>query len=551
MPLSALALLAALPILLTIVLMGGFLWPAKKSMPVAWFLSGILALAVWRVEPVRVLASAMQGVLLSLDILIIVFGALLLLNIMQSSGAMGVINQGLRGVTTDRRVQLVIIAYAFGAFIEGSAGFGTPAALAAPLLIGLGFPPLAAAVVALICNSTPVSFGAVGTPIMIGVRAGVEGLLPAEVPMAEFLVDVGYWTALIQFLPGLFVPLLAIMVMTRYFGKNRSFKEGLQAAPFALFGALTFLAPYLITSRITPELPSVVGALISLPVIILAARAGFLAPKGTWEFDRKWESVWGKPAKKLKRCGGKEAPISLFLAWLPYVVIGLILVVTRIGVGKDALQGVTISWPGIFGVDGINYTMMPLWLPGVPFVIVAILAACIYKIKYAQLVSDFKITSKRLGPAAIALFFSVGVVRIMVNSGVNLSGHDSMLLVMSRVTADLAGEAWPLVAPLIGVIGAFISGSNTVSNILFAGFQDSIASLLGISRIITVALQVVGGAAGNMICVHNLLAVAAVTGVLGLEGKMLRINLLPCLFIAGLAGLVGLFFTHVVGANVF
>ena len=138
MPLSALALLAALPILLTIVLMGGFLWPAKKSMPVAWFLSGILALAVWRVEPVRVLASAMQGVLLSLDILIIVFGALLLLNIMQSSGAMGVINQGLRGVTTDRRVQLVIIAYAFGAFIEGAAGFGTPAALAAPLLIGLG-----------------------------------------------------------------------------------------------------------------------------------------------------------------------------------------------------------------------------------------------------------------------------------------------------------------------------------------------------------------------------------------------------------------------------
>ena len=138
--------------------------------------------------------------------------------------------------------------------------------------------------------------------------------------MAEFLVDVGYWTALIQFLPGLFVPLLAIMVMTRYFGKNRSFKEGLQAAPFALFGALTFLAPYLITSRITPELPSVVGALISLPVIILAARAGFLAPKGTWEFDRKWESLWGKPAKKLKRCGGKEAPISLFLAWLPYNV---------------------------------------------------------------------------------------------------------------------------------------------------------------------------------------------------------------------------------------
>lgn len=203
MSMSVLALLAFLPILLTIILMGWLLWPAKKSMPIAWFMTAIMALVVWRVEPIRVLASAIQGVLLSLDILIIVFGALLVLNIMQSSGAMEVINQNLQKVTADRRVQLVIIAYAFGAFIEGAAGFGTPAALAAPLLIGLGFPPLAAAVVALICNSTPVSFGAVGTPIMIGVRAGVEGLLPAEVPMAEFLVDVGYWTALIQFLPGL------------------------------------------------------------------------------------------------------------------------------------------------------------------------------------------------------------------------------------------------------------------------------------------------------------------------------------------------------------
>jgi lactate permease len=219
--------------------------------------------------------------------------------------------------------------------------------------------------------------------------------------------------------------------------------------------------------------------------------------------------------------------------------------------GRDALQGVTFSWPGIFGMEGINYTMIPFWLPGFPFVIVALLAAIIYKMKFAQVVADISTTSKRLMPAAIALFFAVGVVRIMVNSGINLSGHESMLLVMSSFTAVLAGGSWPLVAPLIGVTGSFISGSNTVSNILFAGFQDSVASLLGISRTITVALQVVGGAAGNMICVHNLLAVAAVAGVLGLEGKMLRINLLPCLFIAGLSGLAGLLFVYAVGTGVF
>lgn len=551
MPLFVRAFLAASPILLTIVLMGWLFWPAKKSMPIAWGLAGILALAVWRVEMVRVLAAAMQGVLMSLDILIIVFGAVLVLNIMTSSGAMGVINTGLRTVTADRRVQLVIIAYVFGAFIEGAAGFGTPAALAAPLLIGLGFPPLAAAVVALVCNSTPVSFGAVGTPIMIGVRAGMEGLLPAEMPMTDYLVYVGHWVAVIHFLVGLLVPLLAIMVMTRYFGKSRSFKDGLQVAPFAVYSALIFLVPYIITSRIAPELPSVVGALIALPIIILSARAGFMMPKSAWDFDEKWESDWGKPAEILKGDDGKTAPMSLFMAWSPYIVIGLILVVTRMGVGEAALRGVTLNWHGIFGVEGINYTMRPLWLPGFPFMIIALLAALLYKMKFAQAVSNVKVTAKRLVPAAIALFFAVGVVRIMMESGVNLSGYESMLLAMSKFTADAVGAAWPLVAPLIGVVGAYISGSNTVSNILFAGFQDSIASLLGISRIITVALQVVGGAVGNMICVHNLLAVAAVTGVLGQEGKLLRMNLFPCLLISVLAGLLGLLLIYVVGVGVF
>ncbi|MBT9171932.1 MAG: L-lactate permease [Syntrophomonadaceae bacterium] len=545
------AFLAALPLLATIVLIGGFLWPAQKAMPIAWALAALLAAVVWQVDLVRVLASGMQGALIALDILVILFGAVLVLNIMQSSGAMGVINKGLQGVTADRRVQVLIIAYAFGAFIEGAAGFGTPAALAAPLLIGLGFPPLAAAVVALICNSTPVSFGAVGTPIMVGLRAAVDGLLPAEMPIADFLVYVGHWVALLHFLIGLLVPLIAVMVLTRYYGKSRSVKEGLQAAPFALFSALAFLVPYFITSRIAPELPSVIGGIISLPVIILASRAGFMTPKSPWEFDEKWESGWGKPPETVEENAGKEAPMSLFLAWLPYVVIGLILVATRMGVGQDVLRGVTLSWSGIFGVPGINYTMMPLWLPGTPFVLAAFLAAFMYRMKFERVMTDFSKTFKRVGPAAVALVFAVGVVRIMMNSGVNLSGYEGMILVMSRFTADVVGGAWPLVAPFIGVAGAFISGSNTVSNILFGGFQYSIASLLGISHVITAALQVVGGALGNMICVHNLVAVAAVAGVLGLEGKMIRINLAPCLILTFLAGLLGLLLIYVIGAGVF
>ena len=194
---------------------------------------------------------------------------------------------------------------------------------------------------------------------------------------------------------------------------------------------------------------------------------------------------------------------------------------------------------------------MPLWLPGFPFVVVAALSAFIYRMKFDRVMTDLSMTFKRLAPAAIALVFAVGVVRIMMNSGVNLSGYESMLLVMSKFTADVVGGAWPLVSPFIGVVGAFISGSNTVSNILFGGFQDSIASLLGISRVITAALQAVGGATGNMICVHNLVAVATVTGVLGAEGRMIRINILPCAVLTLLAGLLGLLFVYVVGVGVF
>jgi len=540
-------LLASLPIVLTVVLMGVYLWSAKKAMPIAWVLAGAIALAVWRVDVIRVVASAVQGALMSIDILIIVFGAIFVLNIMQRTGAMAVINRGLQSVSSDRRVQVVIIAYAFGAFIEGAAGFGTPAALAAPLLIGLGFPPLAAAIVSLISNSTPVSFGAVGTPIMVGLRSGVDGLLPAQMPIDNFLVYVGHWTAIIHFIGGLFVPLLAVLVLTKYFGKSRSFKEGWQAAPFAFFGALCFLVPYIITSRIAPELPSVIGGLIALPAIIIGAKAGFLVPKTSWEFDTKWESDWGKTAEVTAKGTDHGSSISLLGAWMPYIVIGLILVATRMGLFRAELRSLVFAWRNILSVQGINYTIMPLWIPGVVFVIIATIAAVLYGMKFSAFTEELQKSFNRIIPAAIALVFAVGVVRIMVNSGVNQSGYESMLLVMSRFTADTVGGAWPLVSPVIGVIGAFISGSNTVSNILFGGFQYGIASLLGISRIIVSSTQVVGGAVGNMICVHNLVAVATVAGVLGMEGKMIRINLIPCAIITLIAGTLGMIFVYIFG----
>ncbi|MHC4808148.1 MAG: L-lactate permease, partial [Planctomycetota bacterium] len=221
MPLGLLALLAFIPILTILILMVGMRWPATKAMPVSWILAVILALLIWKTPLNWVAASSINGVFLALQILIIVFGALVLLFTLKASGALRAISNGFTNISEDRRVQAILIAWLFGAFIEGSAGFGTPAALMAPLLLSLGFPALAAVMVSLIANSTPVSFGAVGTPTWGGVGwtldiAEVQQALDvAGMTFPEFIHKIGFWTALQHFFMGIFVPLIMVAMMTR------------------------------------------------------------------------------------------------------------------------------------------------------------------------------------------------------------------------------------------------------------------------------------------------------------------------------------------------
>jgi len=166
------ALLAILPILSAGVLMVGFRWPAKRAMPISFVMAVIIALAFWQVALVHVIASTIQGLFLTLDLLFIVFGAILLLNTLKHSGAIASIRTGIANISPDRRIQVVLIAWLFGSFIEGSSGFGTPAAICAPLMVALGFPALAAVMIGMMIQSTPVTFGAVGTPIIVGVTGG-------------------------------------------------------------------------------------------------------------------------------------------------------------------------------------------------------------------------------------------------------------------------------------------------------------------------------------------------------------------------------------------
>ncbi len=536
-----LTVIAFLPILVTVVLMAVFNWTAKRVLPLAWFLVCIIALAVWRMNLGHVLGYSLFGALKALDVIIIIFGAVLILNTLKQSGAMRSINNGFMHITKDRRIQAIIIGWMFGAFIEGAAGFGTPPALTAPLLVGLGFPPLAAAMVSLIFNSTPVSFGAVGTPLFGAVNSLTAYLGSAGAQrFTELLTN---QVAFLHSIAGVFIPLIGLCFLVMFFGKEKSLKHAFAAAPFALFAGVVFVVPYYFTARLLgPEFPSLVGALVGLPILLWAAKSGFLMPKTPWDFpdQNDWAEDWKSNFAQVEKVSA-DAPMALLKAWIPYILIALILVATRIPAFglKNLLSSAKLVVPNIMGIRGLDYELVWGYLPGIiPFSLVAVLTHFIHGMKIEQTKAAWCDTFRQISGAAGALFFGVAMVQLMLNSHVNSQGLDSMMTTMAQTVAALAGNAFILFAPFIGVLGTFMSGSNTVSNILFSSFQYETALFLELPPLIIVALQVVGGAIGSMISVNSVVTACATVGTVGAEGKLIKRNVLPCFIYALIVALL-------------
>lgn len=542
-----LALMAFLPILVVVVLMTVMNYPAKKALPLAWVLTCIMAFAGWGMEAKVIAGASIYGALKSFDVLLVIFGAILLLNTLEYSGAMASINNGFMGISPDRRVQAVIVGWLFGAFIEGAAGFGTPAALAGPLLVGLGFPPLAAAMIALIFNSTPVPFGVVGVPTFGALSVLEQSLASAPISLEAFRYLLSKCIAVPQAFIGTFVPLLALCFLTKFFGKERSIKPALAVAPFAIFAGLAFTIPFLVTAWfLANELPSLVGALIGLPLVLWATKKGFLIPKQTWDFPEKndWPQTWGGNLSEPAASQNTESKIMpLWLAWTPYFIIALILVLTRIpSLGlKGWMNDQVLTIPAIFGYQVFTYNLAYLFSPGTVFALIALVTVVLHHMPTKQTALAWRLTFKQLTSPLIALVFGVAMVQLMLNSNINPSNMDSMMVTMAKAAVAVFGSAWPLVSPFVGVLGAFISGSNTVSNILFAAFQYDVASQLNISHTWIVALQVIGGAVGNMICVNNVVAACATVGAIGVEGIIIKRNFLPCFLYSIAAALVVMF----------
>ena len=557
MPLWLQALLAILPILVAAVLLVGFRLPARLAMPVVYVLAVLIGGFAWMMPPTQIVAASIQGLFIAGEIIFIIFAAILLLNILKRSGAIAAIRAGFTSITPDRRIQVVIVCWLFGSLIEGASGFGTPAAITAPLLVALGFPAVTAVMLGMMVQSTPVTFGAVGTPILVGVRGGLESvevneqLTSAGLEFAEYLQIITSHAVLLHAIVGTVMPLLMIMMMTRFFGENRSWTEGLSVWPFALLGGVAFTIPYYFTGIfLGPAFPSLLGGLIGLGIVTTAARKGFLMPKDQWDFpDRSsWPTDWvGKLEMRLEVPEKMMSPVR---AWMPYLLVAILLVLTRLPQLPFGaiLRSFVFRWEGILGTPVVASTA-PLYLPATMLLVVVVMTVILHRMRIEQFTSAVYESSKTLIGAGFVLIFAVPMVRIYINSGVNALDIQSMPIAMAEWVSLNVGSVWPFFAPFIGALGAFIAGSNTVSNLMFSLFQHGVATALEVSAAMVVALQAVGAAAGNMIAIHNVVAASATVGLLGQEGATLRRTIIPTLYYLVATGVLGLIAIHVLGVT--
>ncbi len=499
--------------------------PAKRGMLYSAIIVILLAFTVWGLEGNVLLASILQGGHKALTILFILFGAIVLLNTLRNTGAVDRINEGFRNISPDMRVQVVIVAFLFGSLIEGAAGFGTPAAVTGPLLVALGFTPLAAATAALIADSTAVSFGAVGTPIIVGL-SNIEGA------GLELFKEIGILVTRMDLLIGTLMPFIIVLVLTIAFGKKKKFTSAFALLPWTLVvGATYSVSAALYAALFGPEFVSILASISALAIATITAKKKFLLPKVVWQ------DALAADYKAVE----KKSEMSLISAWSPYFVVVALLLLTRIvpEIKRFSQTAIDFGWKNILGIEGINSAWQVLYSPGAVLVLAAIISVFTQRKTLASFTKASKESLLSVKGAAFALIPTLALVQVFTNSGLNTKALVSMPEYIALTMTTSLGEVWLFVAPFLGILGAFITGSATVSTLTFSPIQYNVAMEVGLHSNVVLAQQVAGGAAGNMICVHNVVAASAVVGLVGKEGDIIRKTLIPALVYGLLVGIAG------------
>lgn len=467
-----------------------------KTSVITLLVTAFLAYSYWKIFPDFLTASLIKGTLIAFDIFIIILGAIFFLEVIKGLKIIDSISYHLEIVSKDLRVQVIILAWLFESFLEGTAGFGVPAVVVVPLLIGLGIKPIKALIIGLLGNGAPGIFGAAGTPI----RIGFEGLNVSGV--AE--------TAVIVNLVGIIVPVAMLWVLVS--GRQNSWQRFFEALPFAIWSGIVFLVPSIFVLPLGQEFPSIIGPAIGMTLVIITSKLGIFIPK---HIMRDPEA----PKQKTE--------ISFFKSILPYAVLIILLIS-----GKIFLSGTVM--PIKFGQVSHTFNFFN---PGFAFILSAILVGLFWKSKKTSLFKSFSSSIKRSFEPFVVIACMSAFVHIMIFSGQNQTGYQSPILLIAKMFETSFLPFW---APFVGAFGGFLTGSVTVSNIMFGNFLSMAAFALGITPAKILALALVGGAAGNMIGLADILAAESVIDLKNKEREVLKGVIATCLIYVVLTGIVGL-----------
>lgn len=489
--------IAMIPVLWLIVSLGVLKMPAHKTCSFTVILTLAIAIICWRMKFIDGITATVEGMAIALwPILLVIVAALFTYNLAVETKTMDVIKKMLSSITTDKRIQVLILAWGFGGFLEAVAGYGTAVAIPASILASLGFNPLFAAVICLLANTVPTAFGALGIPVTT--LATVTGLEVVHLSYVTSIQLAGF-IVLIPFL---------LVILT-----EKSIKALKGVIAITLVSGITFAVPQIFIAKyLGADLPALVASICSMACTILMAKA----------MNKE------KVETKEDKIGLKEG----VLAWLPYILLcGLILIASPLVPSINSLLAKASSNIHIYTGDATSTTAFS-WIntPGMMILIATFIAGLIQKLKFTYMLDVLKRTVIQLKTSFITIMSIVAISKIMSHSGMTSS--------ISFGLCAITGSFYPLIAPLLGAIGTFVTGSDTSANILFGALQTEAAKSLSIDPYWIAAANTAGATAGKMISPQSIAIATSATGLIGSEGKILSTTVKYCLGYVIILGLI-------------
>ncbi len=489
--------IALIPVIWLIVSLGVLKIPGQKACPIALAMTIVLSILVWQMPVLDSLTAALEGAAMAIwPIFLVIIAAVFTYNLVTHTGGMETIKKMMSSVSTDQRILVLILAWGFGGFLEAIAGFGTAVAIPASILAALGFNPVFAAIICLIANTTPTAFGAIGLPV--STLASVTGLN---------VNDLSFTIAIQLFVMIVIIPFILVSIT----GKSVKAIKGVFL--ITLMAGLSFGLPQIFVAKyLGAELPAIVGSVICMAVVITMAKIFY---KDT-------------AAKDVEKIPLKTA----VMAWLPFILVFAIIILcsSLFPAINGLLKQVSTTVQIYTGPHGKPMTFYWLATPGTLIIIATYLGGLIQGVKFGAISTILGKTVKQMFKSAITIMSIVALAKVM--------GYSGMIGVIAQILVLVTGDFYPLIAPLIGALGTFVTGSDTSANVLFGGLQVEAANAIGMSPYWLAAANTAGATAGKMISPQSIAVATAATGIIGSEGKILQATLKVCAIYVIIIGLV-------------